>query len=97
MEEISKIVFEVLKDHSLEWKNIEVDVNCSNAPAIKVTYKPKALRCNLIFGGCTAVPTSQFIESVLDKQQICKQPFIDPGAQASAFDRVVTEIRNWTW
>lgn len=70
MEDICKIALEVLKKDS-KWGNVELDINCINAPAIKVTYK-HTIRCNLIFGGCTAVATSQFIENVLDKQKMCK-------------------------
>lgn len=76
MEEICKIALEVLKDYDSTWENIELDMNCHNAPAIKVIYKPQAVRCNLIFGNSTAVATTHFIESVLDKQKMCKLSLI---------------------
>lgn len=65
------MTLQVLKQHSSVWQNIKVDRNCQNAPALKVIYKPRGIRCNLVFNASTSVATSQYIESVLDEQKMC--------------------------
>lgn len=69
---ISQMAMETLTKQPLKWQNVEIEMSFTKAPALKATYTLYGIRCNLVFGASTSVATTRFIESVLDKQKMCK-------------------------
>lgn len=63
---------ETVKKFPMKWEQIITEKGFMKRPVIKATYKLYGIRCNLVFGGCASVATSQFIESLLNKQKMCK-------------------------